>query len=154
MVSKHRGAERAAHSPSQPAASRPNSGRSARTIARLRQSDAGAAAVEFAIVVPLLVLLVLGIAEFGRAYNIQLSLTAAAREGVRVMAIGNDPAAAEQAARDALTFSPDDVDINPNSCAAGTNATATVEYSFEFLTGFIPGGPITLTGNGVMRCGG
>ncbi len=45
------------------------------------RSESGAAAVEFALVVPILLLLVLGIIEFGRAYNIQNSLSAAAREG-------------------------------------------------------------------------
>jgi len=47
------------------------------------RSDRGAAAVEFALVAPILILLVVGIAEFGRAYNVQNSLSAAAREGVR-----------------------------------------------------------------------
>lgn len=41
---------------------------------KARTSDRGAAAVEFALVVPILILLVLGIAVFGRAYNIQSGL--------------------------------------------------------------------------------
>ena len=45
----------------------------------------------------MLLLLVLGIAEFGRAYNIQTTLSGAAREGVREMALHNDPAAAKAA---------------------------------------------------------
>ncbi|HKU29947.1 MAG TPA: TadE/TadG family type IV pilus assembly protein, partial [Arthrobacter sp.] len=44
-----------------------------------KASERGAAAVEFALVAPILVLLVLGIMEFGRAYNAQVSLTNAAR---------------------------------------------------------------------------
>ena len=59
-----------------------------------RDSERGAAAVEFAILLPLLLMLVLGTIEFGRAYNAQITLTNAARDGVRVMAIGNDPTAA------------------------------------------------------------
>ena len=60
---------------------------------RERSLGTGAAAVEFALVVPLLLVLVLGIAEFGRAYNMQTTLSGAAREGVREMALHNNPAA-------------------------------------------------------------
>ena len=55
------------------------------------QRDRGAAAVEFALVLPLLLLLVLGIFEFGRVFNIQISLSNAAREGARHMAVHDDP---------------------------------------------------------------
>ena len=60
---------------------------------RLRD-ERGASAVEFAFIVPLLIVLVLGIAEFGHAFQVQGTLSAAAREGVRLMALQNDPAAA------------------------------------------------------------
>ena len=48
---------------------------------------------------PLLLILVLGIAEFGRAYNIQTTLSAAAREGVRAMALQNSASAARTATK-------------------------------------------------------
>ena len=54
-------------------------------------------------IVPLLIVLVLGIAEFGRAFQVSGTLSAAAREGVRVMALQNDPAAARAAVRNAAT---------------------------------------------------
>lgn len=119
--------------------------------------DSGAAAVEFALVALFaLVPLIVGIVEFGRVYNIQLSLTAGAREGVRVMAIENDPVAAQAAARAAvLAVDPSllNVTISPTDCAAGGSATLTMTYELEFLTGWIGAGP-TLTGLGVMRCNG
>src|SRR5512135_2658611 len=43
--------------------------------------------VEFALVVPLLLLLVIGIAEFGRAWMTKNILTGAAREAVRLLAV-------------------------------------------------------------------
>jgi Flp pilus assembly protein TadG len=52
-------------------------------IARRRRSERGAAAVEFAIVMPLVLLLVCGIVDFGRMLNVQITLSAAAREGAR-----------------------------------------------------------------------
>jgi len=49
--------------------------------------DGGAAAVEFALVLPLLVVLLLAIVEFGLVFNAQLGVTYAAREGARMAAI-------------------------------------------------------------------
>jgi len=46
--------------------------------------DRGAAAVEMAIVLPLLLFVLFGLIDFGRAYNAQIQLSAAAREGVRL----------------------------------------------------------------------
>ena len=66
-----------------------------------KTSERGAVAVEFALLAPVLVMLLLGITEFGRAYNAQVTLSSAAREGVRVMAIGNSPNAARTAAKNA-----------------------------------------------------
>jgi Flp pilus assembly protein TadG len=48
-----------------------------------RSGDAGASAVEFALVVPLLVILVLGIIDFGVIFAQQLSLNNAVRQGAR-----------------------------------------------------------------------
>jgi len=129
------------------------------------RSDSGAAAVEFALVVPVLLLLVLGIIEFGRAYNIQNSLSAAAREGVRVMAISKNAPAAKTATKQAGAFNPAIVDsqicistgtagtCSATTCPAGATVTVTIRYPVDYLTGLFPGN-LTLTGKGVMRCGG
>jgi Flp pilus assembly protein TadG len=50
--------------------------------------DRGAAAVEFALLLPLLLLIVFGLIDFGRALNAQITLTQAAREGARLDALG------------------------------------------------------------------
>ena len=47
---------------------------------RWRRRDVGASAVEMAIVLPLLVLLVFGIIDFGRMLNAQIEISQAARE--------------------------------------------------------------------------
>jgi Flp pilus assembly protein TadG len=57
---------------------------------RLRQrarNERGAAAVEFALILPLLILLVFGIAYFSIGYNRKQGLQAAAREGARLGAL-------------------------------------------------------------------
>ena len=59
------------------------------------KNEDGAAAVEMALVLPILLLLVFGIIEFGLVFNRYISVTHAAREGVRHLALGVDPAEAE-----------------------------------------------------------
>jgi len=95
-------------------------------------SERGAAAVEFAILLPLLLMLVLGTIEFGRAYNAQITLTNAARDGVRVMAIGNDPAGAKTAAQNAAasvssTIPTSDITLSTNTCSTGAQVTLTIK---------------------------
>lgn len=57
-------------------------------VVRLRD-DRGQAIVEFALVAPLLLLLIMGIVEFGRAWNAHQVITDAAREGARYVVIDN-----------------------------------------------------------------
>jgi Flp pilus assembly protein TadG len=66
---------------------------------RLRQEE-GAQLVEFALVLPLLLFVVLGIAEFGIIFQRYEVVTNAAREGARLAVLpGYDSAAAEDAIR-------------------------------------------------------
>ncbi|UTT68512.1 pilus assembly protein [Arthrobacter sp. DNA4] len=121
-----------------------------------RDSERGAAAVEFAILLPLLLMLVLGTIEFGRAYNAQITLTNAARDGVRVMAINNDPAAAKTAAQNAAasvsTIPVSNITLSTTTCSTGNQVTLTINYTLSTITGIA--GPFPMTGKGVMLCGG
>jgi Flp pilus assembly protein TadG len=122
--------------------------------------------VEFALVLPVLLLIVFGIIDFGRALNAQIELTGAAREGVRLAALGySDAAIQAQAAAAAPGLSGVTITVTA-SCAPGAGPTANAQvdvgYSFSFITpigavvgllggsGF--GGPIVLTAQGVMPC--
>lgn len=129
----------------------------------MQNNERGSAAVEFAIVAPLLVALLLGIMEFSRAYNAQASLSAAAREGVRVMAItGNQTLAITAAQNAAASLSPGltaSTDIHfgtpcPSTVSSGTSpqSTITITYTLSSMTGIA--GPFTLTAKGAMLCGG
>jgi Flp pilus assembly protein TadG len=126
------------------------------------RDERGATAVEFAFIVPLLIVLVLGIAEFGRAFQVQGTLSAAAREGVRVMALKNDPTAARTAVRNAATslnptITDAEIVISPATCptvdGGNTSVRLTISYPMPFLTNFFGSG-LNLTGTGVMRCNG
>lgn len=122
-----------------------------------KSSERGAVAVEFALLAPVLLMLLLGITEFGRAYNVQISLSSAAREGVRVMAIGNNPAAARTAVQNSVTalqpaLSDANITFSPSICTAGAQMTLKITYSLPTMTGIA--GPFPMEGRGVMLCGG
>jgi Flp pilus assembly protein TadG len=124
-------------------------------------SERGAAAVEFALIFPILVVLVLGIVEFGRAYNVQTTLSGAARQGARVMALQNNSTAAKTAVKAAatgLTITDTQISITPTACPTTTTdptatTTVTIRYPLTFFSKLF-GSSITLTGTGVMRCNG
>lgn len=122
-----------------------------------KTSERGAVAVEFALLAPVLVMLLLGIMEFGRAYNVQVSLSSAAREGVRVMAINNNPAAARTAVKNAAPqlqpgLTDANITVSPSPCTVGAQVTVTVSYTLSTMTGIA--GPFPMSGKGVMLCGG
>jgi Flp pilus assembly protein TadG len=128
--------------------------------------DRGAAAVEFALVLPLLLLIVFGIIDFGRALNAQITLTEAAREGVRLAALGDSSAEVSARAQAAAPQLSGVTVTVTTSCQAGAgpaaDAVVNVSYSFSFITpvgaiaglfgGSGIGGPITLSAQGVMPC--
>ncbi|TRW42942.1 TadE/TadG family type IV pilus assembly protein [Georgenia yuyongxinii] len=126
-----------------------------------RHRERGAAVVEFALVLPLLLLLVLGIVEFGRAYHLQTQLSGAAREAVREMALHNNADSARATARAyavGLDLTNAQISVTPTTClsspsAPTATATVTVTYPMDFLTGLV-GADFTLTGKGTMRCHG
>ena len=77
---------------------------------RMATGDSGAELLEFAVVVPILLMLLLGIVWIGRAYNVYATITRAAREGARYAALPNSVAAGNTPA-DALS----------NSCSSSTS---------------------------------
>lgn len=68
----------------------------------MARSEGGSATVEFALVLPLLVLVVLAVAEVAVIGRTQLELVNSAREGVRIAAVNPEPADAVQAALEPL----------------------------------------------------
>lgn len=118
--------------------------------------DRGAAAVEFALVFPILFLVLVGIVEYGSIFNTQLMLTSAAREGARTMAVTGDPVRARTAVVDAaIGLSPAltsaDIVITPVSCSATANVSVTIRYPKPYLTGLF-GATIALEGKSTRTC--
>jgi Flp pilus assembly protein TadG len=121
-------------------------------MSRTKRDDRGAAMVEFAIVLPVLLLILMGIIEFGRAYNTQVSIQAAAREGARELALRHSSTAVESATRGgAPSVTIDGIAQTPCPASGDGKAKVTITESFSFLV--LPYGPLDLTATGVMRCG-
>ncbi|RZU72317.1 TadE-like protein [Micromonospora kangleipakensis] len=106
-----------------------------------------------ALVLPLLLILIFGIIDFGRMLNNQIALTEAARDAARVASFGGDPTA-----RATRIVSGDVVVKVTGSCSGpGQDAEVTVTNDFSFVTpiGLLGGGfdgEVTLTGTGVVPC--
>ncbi|MEO8261201.1 MAG: TadE/TadG family type IV pilus assembly protein [Pseudolysinimonas sp.] len=121
------------------------------------RNERGAVAVEFALVFPLLILVLFGVVEYGAVYNAQLLVTGAAREAAREMAVTGNAGSATAAA---LTAAPGlvpaltsgDIDFS-GACAPGTDVTVTISYAKPFITGMF-GATVDLTGTATRRCGG
>jgi hypothetical protein len=84
------------------------------TCWRPKKGQDGAAAVEMAVVAPLLFTLLFGIIQTGFVVNRWITVTHAAREGVRRMALGDEATAAAASARGAA------VGLNPQPTCVGS----------------------------------
>jgi hypothetical protein len=120
--------------------------------------EKGASAVEFAIILPVLIMLVFGIIQFGVAYNKYISLTHAAREGARLAAVGDyeeDPAGFEQKVREsAPSVEIENINVeNPEGIKIGSPVRVVLKGEIFFIDIPLAGrwGPIELTGEAIMR---
>jgi len=124
-------------------------------------SERGAAAVEFALILPVFIILLFGIIEFGAAYNAQILVTNAAREAARSMTLTGVEADAVAAAAAAtapigLVIGADDVDFTVSSggaCTSPARLNVVVTVDKPLLTGLF-GAEFTLTGQAMRQCGG
>jgi hypothetical protein len=113
-----------------------------------------------ALVIPLLLLLLFGIIDFGRMMHAQITLTEAAREGARAESL-RQPAATRVSA---LTGRLGAVTTQTSGCAGAAptaDAVVTLSHKFRPITPLGPimrlfggeeTGAVTITGKGVMPC--
>lgn len=120
-------------------------------IRRRRGHERGASLVEAAFVIPLLLLLVLGVVEYGFMVNRDTVINNAAREGAREAIFGSSESDIEQRVRDAasnldqaeltvtVTCKASDGSACPGSSydaewEPGGSAIITVDYVYHFIT--------------------
>jgi Flp pilus assembly protein TadG len=116
----------------------------------------GQSIIEFALVLPVLLLVLFGITEFGRAIMVTNILNTAAREGAREGVESGDTTSVVEKANAVLQAANlTGAVVDPVYDLTERTVTVTVTYDFEVLSGgilesIIPT-PFTLTGRTVMR---
>jgi Flp pilus assembly protein TadG len=136
-------------------------------LRRLRLEERGTSVVEFALVAPILFLLIFGIFDFGRVLNYYNQETQLAGLGARAAAVSRDPAdtgaASGQSIQSELasTYAKGELKDNTTFCInpatapqVGQPVTVTASYHFHFLPliGAAVGTPtITITASQTER---
>ena len=123
---------------------------------RWLRSERGQTMVETAMVLPILLILIFGMIDFGRAFNAWITVTNAAREGARVAATRQDATAINariDAAMGSLDY-PSPVLTNVGG-TSGSAVSVTVETTVDIMTpligDIIGGGSVTLSETTTMR---
>ena len=121
--------------------------------------------LEFALVLPLLLIVLFGVLDLGRVFFTTITLTNAAREGARYLTLhpddvvneyspywGSKAAAIEEAnyagisvGEGQVTVNCSNVDDESDYCDSGSPATVEVTADFELVLGWILPSPITIT---------
>ena len=116
--------------------------------------EKGAAAVEFALILIPLVVLIFAIFQFGIVFNNWIALTHAAREGVRLAAVAEDETTVKEAVINrAPTVRISEADIiidNPNIVGMPVTVTVTGEV-INFELPLVGSKPILLTSSATLR---
>lgn len=123
------------------------------------KEERGQAMVEMALVLPILLLLVFGIIEFGRVYNSYLEVTNAAREGARAGVVGaTDDTITTTVKNAAVLLDGDSLDITVSPGvdyrSRGAALNVTVYYPVQIYTPIISnimGNPYMVKASATMR---
>ena len=120
----------------------------------LRRED-GQAITEFALILPILMALLLGIIQFGILFNNYVTITDAARAGARKAAVSrflaDNGAAAKLAAQNSASgLNPTDLQVSVTSSdwttpGSDVNVTVTYPYSINILGWTVKAGSLTST---------
>ena len=106
------------------------------------KNEKGQSLVEVALAMPLLIIIMMGILDLGRAYLTYIALSDAAAEGAAYAAIHpSDQAQAIARAADSsgglVVLAQDMVSVDMGEMSAGSPITVTVEYEYQMLTPFV-----------------
>lgn len=109
-----------------------------------RASERGQSLVELALCLPLLILILLGVLDFGRVFNAYIVITNAARNGAYYGSMhsldtnGITQRVIDEAAGSGVTLSSDNVSVS-SSGEVGTPISVTVSYDFPLLSSYVLG---------------
>jgi len=114
------------------------------TKMKRRASERGQSLVELALCLPLLVLILLGVLDFGRVFNAYIVITNAARNGAYYGSMHSldtnciTQRVIDEAAGSGVTLSSDNVSVS-SSGEVGTPISVTVSYDFPLLSSYVLG---------------
>ena len=136
-----------------------------RVIRHRISRDEGVAAVEFALILPVLALILFGVLEFGRVWSQYQVFQGAAREGARCAAVAStsDCVVQDEIDQAAAPYDPDGtatIDVlggggNANGCTdadAGKDVQVSWQQSLEINIPFWSDVSVTPTIKAVFRC--
>lgn len=118
---------------------------------KILRNQKGQSLVEFSIILPLLLLIIMGIVEFGMMLNSYLTLNNAARDGARYGVIGNSNAQIQSmitSSSPSLNSADLTITITPadGSRISGNTLTVNLTYNYKLTVPIISG----LLGNSVQ----
>lgn len=117
-----------------------------------RASEAGSAVVEFALVLPIVLFLVLGVVEVAVVARTQLELVNAAREGAREAAAAPDPGRAAAVVRSVLGELGERASVSVRRpVGVGRLATVTVTLQHRVAAPLLGGFRVELRARAAMR---
>lgn len=124
---------------------------------KLRNSE-GQTLVETALVLPVILLILMGIIEFGLIFNNYLMVSNASREGARTAAVGATDAQIISLVKNAANLDPSKITITISPLQPvrkkGDEVSITVLYNYNLITPVISAiipGPLPLSSRAVMR---
>jgi Flp pilus assembly protein TadG len=129
------------------------------TVRALRSDTRGQALLEFALILPVLLLLVLGIIEFGRIWNINQMVSDITREGAR-RAVVYDATVTQTQVHDFMMQSLWDAHVDTSVVtlsfngtwhASGEPMTVTTQFPYSFMFFNRAFGTVQITSSFTMR---
>jgi Flp pilus assembly protein TadG len=125
-------------------------------ILRFKRNTDGQSLVEFALILPILISLILGMIEFGWILNGQITLTSAAREGARVAIVYESAADASTAVQSAVSKSAESSSLTIEETSTTFNdltksAKVTVNAKIQPIIGLFFSSDVSLTAKAEMR---
>lgn len=136
-------------------------------ILRVLPGEGGQSLAELALALPILMAVVIGIFEFGRAWNVRQTVTHAAREAARLAVIrttsGGDIDAVIADRLSAAALDPDQATVTITGLGGPPGTATTIEVSYPYTFSFLGpvvdllsgdeevSGTLTLTSSATMR---
>jgi len=127
-------------------------------LRRSQKKNRGQAIVEFALILPIFILILFGIVEFGMVFNQYLVVTSASREGARIAALGGTDAetvAIVNTAAASINTGQLTTVISPQVRVRGQSVSVRVTNPVAIRTPLIaqvfPQNPLPVSGTTVMR---